>query len=234
MGLYGKWQWFLRTVPASPRNFAITFAEPSFFYRWWKVKSNTMLPYGRLKALYEAVALVEAEAIEGDIVECGTARGGSLAMLAQARHRFCSINREIWAFDTYVGIPSPTAADPDYEMARNYTGKFKGTIDEVAALLRRVGAGESVRLVKGLFQETLPCSAVSTIAILHLDGDWYESTRCCLDNLWDRLAPGAIVQIDDYGCWAGARKATDEFFSCRGLEARLKVVDADACQVRKQ
>ena len=40
--------------------------------------------------------------------------------------------------------------------------------------------------------------------LLHLDSDWYESIRVCLENLWDRVSPSGIVQIDDHGAWAGA------------------------------
>ena len=36
-----------------------------------------------------------------------------------------------------------------------------------------------------------------------------------LDTLFNRLAPGGVLILDDYGTWAGARKAVDEFFSTR-------------------
>lgn len=193
-----------------------------------------MLPYARLKALYDAVGAVASNGVQGDIVECGTARGGSLAMLALSNQKFAfQPRRSIWSFDTFDGIPAPTKNDPDYEKAKRYTGEFKGSIEEVSSLIRTLGAFDSVRLVKGLFQDTLPSSPIARIAVLHLDGDWYESTRCALENFYDRVTPGGIIQIDDYGYWAGAKKATDEFFANRGVGLRLLNIDWVARQIRK-
>jgi hypothetical protein len=44
-----------------------------------------------------------------------------------------------------------------------------------------------------------------------LDGDWYESTKICLEKLYDKVIDGGIIIIDDYGHFIGAKKATDEF-----------------------
>jgi O-methyltransferase len=49
------------------------------------------------------------------------------------------------------------------------------------------------------------------IAILRLDNDWYESTKFCLEKLYDKVIDGGIIIIDDYGHWVGAKRAVDEF-----------------------
>jgi len=66
---------------------------------------------------------------------------------------------------------------------------------------------------KGWFQETMPkdSSQISQIAILRLDGDWYDSTRVCLEFLYDKVVPGGFVIIDNYGAYEGCRKAVAEF-----------------------
>jgi len=51
------------------------------------------------------------------------------------------------------------------------------------------------------------------IALLRLDGDWYESTKICLDGLYNHVVPGGVVVIDDYGHWEGCRRAVDEFIA---------------------
>jgi hypothetical protein len=234
MGIYGKWQWFRRTLPVGAANVRLLLKDPAFFARWWKIQAYTMLPYARLKALSDAVAEVACNGVEGDIVECGTARGGSLAMLALSNQKFAfQPDRSIWSFDTFDGIPAPTKDDPDYETAEQFTGDFKGTVEQVSSLIRALGAFDSVHLVKGLFQDTLPRSPIARIAVLHLDGDWYESTRCALENLYDSVAPGGVIQIDDYGYWAGAKKATDEFLANRGINLPLLYIDRAARQIRK-
>jgi O-methyltransferase len=178
----------------------------------------------RLRALYDAVAYVVARQVPGDIVECGTARGGSAALMGLALKRL-QAQRTLWGFDTFAGIPPATEADPDFEIARLYTGDFRAEQADVEVLLRRLGVLAQTQLVKGLFQDTVPLAAVGAIAVLHLDGDWYESVKVCLDHLYDRVSPGGVVQVDDYGHWQGARKAVDEFMNRRRLQARLRWID---------
>src|SRR5262249_25761216 len=86
-------------------------------------------------------------------------------------------------------------------------------LDEVASNMRSTGYPDDlVHLVKGKVEETIPGAAPAQIAVLRLDTDWYESTRHELEHLYPRLAPGGVLIIDDYGYWAGARKAVDEYF----------------------
>jgi (2Fe-2S) ferredoxin len=87
--------------------------------------------------------------------------------------------------------------------------------------------------VKGLFQDTVPRCDVGPIAVLHLDGDWYESVKVCLDHLYDRVSPGGVIQIDDYGHWEGARKAVDEFMVARRLTGPLRYLDYTGRQLIK-
>jgi hypothetical protein len=68
-------------------------------------------------------------------------------------------------------------------------------------------------LTPGKVEDTIPSAAPETIAVLHLDTDWYESTKHELIHLWPRLVTGGILIIDDYGYWSGARKAVDEYFA---------------------
>jgi hypothetical protein len=51
------------------------------------------------------------------------------------------------------------------------------------------------------------------ISILLLDTDWYESTKIELEVLFERLQPGGVLLIDDYGHWAGCKAAVDEFLN---------------------
>jgi hypothetical protein len=62
------------------------------------------------------------------------------------------------------------------------------------------------------------------IALLRLDTDWYESTAHELAKFYDLVVPGGVVIIDDYGHWAGARKAVDEFLATRP-EITLQQID---------
>lgn len=192
-----------------------------------------MCSSARLRGLYFGVQHAVSRGIPGDVVECGTARGGSAALMGLALKRLNATDRKLWVFDTFEGLPPPTADDPDFEIANLYTGTCVGSMDDVRASFARLGISGPVELVKGLFQDTLPQTPIETIAVLHIDGDWYDSVKTCLENLYDKVAEGGVIQIDDYGFWKGARKAVDEFFQRRSITANLKRLDYSGRQFIK-
>ncbi len=104
---------------------------------------------------------------------------------------------------------------------------------EVKSSMQQLGISGGIEFVPGLFQETLLSPAVTTIALLHVDGDWYESVKVCLDSLYDKVSPGGVIQFDDYGHWAGARKAVDEFMQNRGIRSALRRLDFSGRQLIK-
>jgi hypothetical protein len=59
---------------------------------------------------------------------------------------------------------------------------------------------------------TLHSHQPAEIALLRLDTDWYESTALEYDVLYPKVSDGGVLIIDDYGVWAGSRKATDDYF----------------------
>jgi hypothetical protein len=199
--------------------------SPSEFSRSYrKIRSHTMCSNARLRGLYRGVKYVVNSRIPGDLVECGCAQGGSAALMALTLAQ-ANAQRRLWLFDTFAGLPAPTLGDPDFEIADLFTGTCVGTVAEVRGLFQRLSVDKEVRLVQGLFQDTMPSAEIRQIALLHIDGDWYESVKACLENLFDKVVPGGIVQFDDYGYWQGARKAVDEFFAKRGIKVALQKLD---------
>ena len=178
---------------------------------------------GRAKmySLYSGVKYVLSEGIAGDVVECGVAKGGSALVLAAA----LAGTRRLWLYDTFEGLPKPSKANPDYAKAMTKVGGCKGSMELVQGLLTKHGLRHRVLLVKGLYEQTLQCPGVDRIALLHVDCDWYESYMAVLNGLYDRVSPGGVVQFDDYGHWAGAKKAVDEFFKRRKVDPQLMVLD---------
>ena len=197
-------------------------SEFASLYR--RVRNETMCSVARLSGLYRAVRDVVRKDIAGDVVECGCARGGSAALMALTLRQLGS-QRKLWLFDTFEGLPAPSLQDPDFEIADLFTGTCVGTLREVRGLFDRLGVAGDVTFVKGLFQETLPITPIRRIALLHIDGDWYESVKVCLDSLYDKVVPGGVIQFDDYGYWEGARKAVDEFLETQGIQAPLQRLD---------
>jgi len=176
-------------------------------------------------ALIQAIEHIHREGIDGDIVECGVWRGGNLVIAAMAQRRL-GRSGTIWGYDTFEGMSAPTDADRalhyDEVAVDTFEKKQRGEfsdwcyspIDEVQANLARHVADADVRLVKGMVEDTLfdQANLPERIAILRLDTDWYESTKVELEVLYPRLAPGGVLIIDDFGDWAGAKLAVEEYF----------------------
>ena len=65
----------------------------------------------------------------------------------------------------------------------------------------------------------------SDLAVLRLDGDLYESTMDALEALYDRVSPGGIVIVDDYGVLESCRAAVTDFRRRRGITETIYQVD---------
>jgi O-methyltransferase len=159
--------------------------------------------------------------IGGDLVECGVAGGGQLALFKKAMGNRGHI-RNIVAFDSFEGIPYGLEGKdteqagigwiPDMDGRLESTGITVHSLENCQInLVRCVGNFDNITFIKGWFQDTLPNYKPNKIAILRLDGDLYESTMVCLKHLFKSVVKGGVVIVDDYGL-TGCKLACDEYF----------------------
>jgi O-methyltransferase len=202
------------------------------------VREYTMTSAQRVAALCEAVKYIVDKQIEGDIVECGVWRGGSMMAVAKTLQWLGDSDRDLYLFDTFEGMTLPTENDVEFDgmAAKTLLASSDKSDTEsvwcyaplqgVKTVLSETGyePGRMV-FVQGRVEETLPESAPERIALLRLDTDWYESTRHELEHLYPRLVPGGVLIIDDYGHWQGARKAVDEYIAKHQLSLLLQRID---------
>lgn len=89
--------------------------------------------------------------IPGDIVECGTWKGGSATNLSLV----CRIvGRKLKIYDSFEGLPD---TKPEETLAKvNVKGAFDGALNEVMSNIKQYGAIECCEFVKGWFENTLP------------------------------------------------------------------------------
>ena len=202
------------------------------------VKPYTMTTDERLVSLSRCIEYIHNCDIEGDIVECGVWRGGSMMLVAKKLMQLKSDDRKLFLFDTFEGMSEPGNEDIAWDNISakeqlNTSDKFEGrnvwcysTLDEVKLNLTKTGyRKENITYIKGKVEDTLPYPSIEKISVLRLDTDWYESTKHELEQLYNKLVPGGVLIIDDYGHWEGARKAVDEFITKNGLKLFLNRID---------
>lgn len=203
-----------------------------------EVKRYTLTSHARIASLVDAVDYLVDQGIEGDFVECGVWKGGSVMTAALALKRRGATDRDLYLFDTFTGMPEPGEADEPspydgYSPHRlwrmlNRSGKewAGASVETVRANLERTGyPPERFHLVQGMVEDTLPESAPERIAILRLDTDWYSSTKHELETLYPRLGEGGVLIVDDWGHHAGARRAVEEYFAEHGAMPLLNRID---------
>jgi hypothetical protein len=202
------------------------------------VNEYTMTSPERVHALIDAVRYVVKNDIEGDIVECGVWRGGSMMAAALTLRELGDESRNFYLYDTFEGMSSPAAAD-GHAVIRKFNNRklssdsstwARSPIDEVRYNLTTTGyPAKKMHLIKGKVENTLPGQVpVGPIAILRLDTDWYESTRHELLHLYPKLVRNGVLIIDDYGSFPGAKKAVDEFFAQQRVSLLLNRIEGGA------
>ena len=170
---------------------------------------------------------IESMELPGSIVEAGTALGGSAIVLARSK----APARQMLVYDTFGMIPPPSARDGSDVHKRYRTiaqGKSKGIaghsyygyrsnlLDEVTQSFEQFGIipeANRVTFTKGRFETTMNIDGA--VALAHLDCDWYESVKTCLERIEPHLVAGGRFVIDDYYSWPGCTSAVDEFFASR-------------------
>jgi O-methyltransferase len=199
----------------------------------------TMLSMERLQALMDGAKKICIENLEGNFVECGVAAGGSSALLAWVIKKYSLRPRLVYCFDTFEGMPEPDKEDSHAGIPANKTGWGAGTcaapLESLQSVARLLDVLDLIRPIKGLFQDTLPVQKelIGPISFIHLDGDWYNSTKAILDNLYDQTVDNAYLQIDDYGYWQGCRKAIHEFMAHREVRFEMNQIDGTGVWFKK-
>ena len=202
------------------------------------VASLTMTSPERILGLCNAVDYLSQNEIQGDFVECGVWRGGSMAAAARTLLSNGDSNRALWLYDTFDGMSEPTDEDIDFlgqsaEVLLDQQDRDDAKsiwcyspLEQVKSAMANTGyPSDKVRFVEGKVEDTLPVHVPERISLLRLDTDWYESTRCELEYLFPKLVPGGVLIVDDYGHWEGCRRAVDEYFEENKIPMLLNRID---------
>ncbi len=229
--------------PTSRRHVIDEFADKLFLVDeqrqreiYAQIKNRTMIGGLGILANMDAIDYLCQNKISGAIVECGVWKGGSVAAMLSRLMDNNDKTRKVFLFDTFAGMTAPTAFDKKGSV--NVVKKFEdcqksdhnewcySPLTTVKETISMTGYPNSnISYVQGDVLKTLPETNTGEIALLRLDTDWYESTKCEMEYLFPKVVHGGVIIIDDYGAWEGARKAVDEYFAERNIHPLMFRID---------
>jgi O-methyltransferase len=188
-------------------------------------RNLTYLVPEKLRAIETSLSHVENSEVVGDFLEFGVALGGSAVLIAS----HLSPGRVFHGYDVFGMIPAPSKEDDArshqrYEEIRSgrssglggetYYGYMTDLYDRVCETFRSFGMpvdGKRISLHRGLFADTLNPAERRPVAFAHIDCDWHDPVRFCLESIGHRIPMGGRIVLDDYNDYGGCRKAADAF-----------------------
>lgn len=195
----------------------IWYAENAFYLR---SSPDRIIQLTNLYDIYKRIVK-----IKGDIIECGVFKGVSLTKIMTFR-KFLdqNIDRKVYGFDVFGKFPRPhLAKDKIFLKSWEKTAGDGIDIKELKKYLKKKKF-KNFKLIKGDVTKTIPSFIKKNenlkIALLHLDMDVYEGTKCAFEYLAGKVVKNGIILIDDYKVVHGATKATKEYLK---KNSKLKI-----------
>jgi O-methyltransferase len=167
-----------------------------------------------VRASYDIADMALRRGVRGDFVECGVAAGSNAAAMALAIKGPWQGCPRVHLFDSFEGIPQAGEHDAEFLAAGHKAGLTAVSLEDVKRNMKEWGIPNELLVYHpGWFADSMRLNDrlgnVEKIAVLRLDGDLYESTKVCLEQLLPLVSPGGWVIIDDFDL-SGARKAALE------------------------
>ena len=200
--------------------------QDSTFWRFYeRCKDYSVVHIAGFYNVYQAMRYLANNGVRGNAVECGCFLGGIAMFIGLLRAELRIEGMEIVLFDTFQGAPAGSSdvvlGAPFVEPCElpSYRETVPRTIERI------VGSVSGYRFVEGLVEDTAQRTQTGNIALLRLDTDYYSSTAIEFEVLYPRLVSGGVLIVDDYGMFAGARRATDEYLETLDRKPLLNRID---------
>lgn len=169
---------------------SITPLQRQFFYRYDYMFTPPQLCF--LCALLD-----EVKDVPGAIVEIGCAFGHTTVFLN--RHLDArAVEKPYWCIDTFRGFPADDVA-AERRLRGGRTGDLRTFRHNSPRWFRRTLANNRVERVRTLVADVkeVDFAPLAPLAFCLIDVDLYQPVRVALERVWERLAPGGVVVIDD-------------------------------------
>jgi Macrocin-O-methyltransferase (TylF) len=223
----------------------------------WPLQAHTMIGVRRLDNVQHLVEDVLRNGVPGDLIETGVWRGGSTIFMRGVLKAHGITDRSVWVADSFTGVyparhehgateKSYTTPGVEFlalgeaEYPQELTDKFALLTEDISyeAVRDRFARydllDEQVKFLPGWFSETLPTAPIERLALLRLDGDFYDATRDALTALYPKLSPGGWAIVDDYGTFSECRQAVHDYLDEKNIEVEIIPIDDEAVYWQKQ
>lgn len=145
--------------------------------------------------------------LKGDFVECACYKGTTVRVICDAVDFARYAPRRYWLYDLFEhDLDLPHHAMPEHSQFLFMKTK------------ERFADTPNVLVTQGRVPDVLKDVSPQSIAFMHLDLNNVDAEMGALEILFDRMEPGAVLVLDDFG-WAGyapQRVAETGFFKNRG------------------
>lgn len=134
--------------------------------------------------------------LPGDFVECGVYKGG-YAKAIMHYLPFAATGKTYHMLDTFEGLSEEHLTEQEREsgLLERYKGNYESCLEEV----RRLFADDTVAIIPGTVPETLAECGAEQVCYLSIDMNCVAPEIAAAQYFWDKLVPGAVVLLDDYG-----------------------------------
>jgi hypothetical protein len=213
-----------------------------------------MIGMRRLDNIQTVIEEILQARTPGDLIETGVWRGGSTIFMRGLLKAYGVTDRTVWVADSFAGslprteeqgLSSRSFTSPGLDSLRAAWVEtavlpekaqerldlvFEGTsYEEVRDRFVRYGLlDDQVQFLRGWFCDTLPSAPIERLALLRLDGDFYDSTYDALDALYPRLSIGGYAIVDDYNTFAECRQAVHDYLDGVNAEIDVKPIDDES------
>lgn len=179
---------------------------------------------------------IQRNQLNGHFVECGVYKGGNVLLMAMMNEKL-NLKRDVYAFDTYEGMPLPEEKDERFngvkakeifEIQKKLGQKWmKSSLENTKKnISKHVKSIDLIKFIKGNVSQTLDnkSNIPDQISLLRIDTDLYDSTKKSLNILYPKVVINGLIIIDDYGHWKGCREAVDEYLINKNYY--MSIIDA--------
>ncbi len=158
----------------------------------------------------------------GTVVEFGCYVGTTSLFIRRLLDAYQAENN-FHVYDSFEGLPPKSAKDQSVAGDQFVEGELKAARKEFMLNFKK--ARLHIPFIhKGWFSDLTADDVPDNIMFAFLDGDYYESIKDSLRLITPKLAPGAVIIVDDYinDALPGAARATDEWAEQRHLAVRAQ------------